>query len=412
MKFFINIFILTILASASFGKVLNVGKNQTWRTIRSAVESAKSGDTIMVHSGTYREGNILIQKSIYLMGVNKPVLDGENKHELLTINATHVTVKGFHLMKSGRSSVNDLAGIKCLDAHYVSIIGNRFDETFFGIHLSNSDHAVIRNNQLSASGVNEYELGNGIHLWKCNHAAISGNTVTGHRDGIYFEFVTHTAIENNLSRNNKRYGLHFMFSHENRYENNTFSNNGAGVAVMYTRFVKMYNNRFEKNWGSASYGLLLKDITDSEVRGNVFDGNTSGIYMEGTSRTHFHRNTFSSNGWAIKLQASCDGNTFEFNNFSSNTFDIATNGMLVLNNIDRNYWDRYQGYDLNRDGVGDIPHRPVNLFSMIVESVPSAMLLWRSFLVFLLDKAEKVMPAITPENLKDNYPVMRPYALR
>jgi nitrous oxidase accessory protein len=200
-----------------------------------------------------------------------------------------------------------------------------------------------------------------------------------------------------------------MFSHDNSYEDNIFTNNGAGVAVMYTRHVKMIRNTFDKNWGSSSYGLLLKDISDSEVIQNKFIGNASGIYMEGTSRTIFKKNLFQSNGWGVKLQASCDDNTFTNNNFLGNTFDISTNGTLVLNNINYNYWDKYQGYDLNKDGTGDIPHPPVNLFSMIVERIPSAIMLWRSFLVFLLDRAEKVVPAITPENLKDNYPGMKPY---
>jgi nitrous oxidase accessory protein len=202
-----------------------------------------------------------------------------------------------------------------------------------------------------------------------------------------------------------------MFSHDNDYEENVFTNNGAGVAVMYTRHVKMIRNVFQQNWGSASYGLLLKDINDSEVLHNKFIGNTSGIYMEGTSRTKFESNLFDGNGWGVKLQASCDGNTFYHNNFTNNTFDISTNGTLVLNTINGNYWDKYTGYDLNRDGTGDVPFYPVNLFSMITETVPAAILLWRSFLVFLLDQAEKVMPAITPENLKDNQPAMKPYDL-
>jgi nitrous oxidase accessory protein len=178
---------------------------------------------------------------------------------------------------------------------------------------------------------------------------------------------------------------------------------------MYTKGVKMINNTFIKNWGAASYGMLLKDIRDSFVSGNKFLDNSTGIYMEGSSRIHFEKNLFSGNGYAIKLQASCDDNTFTKNNFSANTFDIATNGSLVLNKVNNNYWDRYDGYDLNKDKVGDIPYHPVSMYSMIVERIPAAVLLWRSFLVLLMDKAEKAMPAITPENLRDDTPSMRPY---
>src|SRR5690606_37189135 len=132
-------------------------------------------------------------------------------------------------------------------------------------------------------------------------------------------------------------------------------------------------------------GLLLKDIRDSEVIGNKFVKNSVAIFMEGSSRIDFQKNTFSGNGYAVKLQASCDDNVFTRNNFLSNTFDMVTNSTLVLNEIRDNYWDKYEGYDLNKDRVGDIPYRPVSMYAMVVERMPTAVLLWRSFLVFLVD---------------------------
>lgn len=202
-----------------------------------------------------------------------------------------------------------------------------------------------------------------------------------------------------------------MFSHNNEYRKNTFENNGAGVAVMYTHGVKMIDNTFAHNWGSAAYGLLLKDIRDSEVRHNRFLQNSVGIFMEGSSRIRFSQNEFNGNGYAVRLQASCDDNIFHQNNFQANTFDLATNGTLVLNHVDGNYWDKYQGYDLNKDHIGDVPFHPVSMYSMVVEQMPAAVLLWRSFLVLLMDNAEKAIPAITPENLKDSSPSMTRYDL-
>lgn len=180
---------------------------------------------------------------------------------------------------------------------------------------------------------------------------------------------------------------------------------------MYTRDVTMLNNLFAENWGNSSYGILLKDISDSHIEGNHFYRNTSGIYMEGTSRTKIIRNKFESNGWGLKIQASCDNNLIQSNNFIGNSFDVATNGSRSLNKYDKNYWDKYEGFDLNRDGIGDVPYRPVSLYSMIVERNPSTMMLFRSFMITLLDKAEKVLPGMTPENLIDEQPLMKPVKL-
>jgi nitrous oxidase accessory protein len=173
----------------------------------------------------------------------------------------------------------------------------------------------------------------------------------------------------------------------------------------------MFGNYFKENWGDASYGILLKEISDSHIQGNRFERNTSGIFIEGASRILMERNVFQNNGWALKIQASCMDIVLEHNNFIGNTFDVGTNGSLVLNKFNNNYWDKYEGYDLNKDKIGDIPYRPVSMYSMIVEKNPPAMMLFRSFSTALMDKTEKVIPSITPENLKDEHPLMKPLPL-
>jgi nitrous oxidase accessory protein len=400
-----------ILSTVLAARTIVVGKNQPITSIRKAIELAKEKDTILVQPGIYKEGNIVIDKNIILLGQNYPVLDGEKKFEILTVSGINITIKGFQLQNCGQSAMNDYASIKVIDSKNVLIEDNRVINSFFGIHFSNSSFVTIRHNTISGSPTSEQNTGNGIHLWKCNHALIDNNYVTGHRDGIYFEFVTESIIQNNLSEKNIRYGLHFMFSNSDDYLNNTFKNNGAGVAVMYSNKVKMDGNKFEMNWGPSSYGILLKDISDSYIHNNTFYKNSVGIHMEGSSRINASKNIFKENGWAIKVQASCDDNNFYLNNFYGNSFDIATNGTMMLNKFYNNYWDKYEGYDRNKDGVGDVPYHPVSMYSMIVEQNPNSLILLRSFIVSLLDKAEKAIPSLTPENLTDDKPMIKPNKL-
>ena len=402
---------MIVLSSALAARTIVVGKNQPVTSIRKAIELAKEKDTILVQPGIYKEGNIILNKNIILLGQNYPVLDGEKKFEILTVSGVNITIKGFQLQNCGQSAMNDYASIKVIDAKNVLIEGNRVINSFFGIHFSNSSFVTIRHNSISGSPTSEQNTGNGIHLWKCNHVLIDNNYITGHRDGIYFEFVTESTIQNNLSEKNIRYGLHFMFSNSDDYLNNTFNNNGAGVAVMYSHKVRMEGNKFEMNWGPASYGILLKDITDSYIHNNTFYKNSVGIHMEGSSRINAFKNIFKENGWAIKVQASCDDNNFYQNNFYGNSFDIATNGTMMLNKFYNNYWDKYEGYDRNKDGVGDVPYHPVSMYSMIVEQNPNSLILLRSFMVSLLDKAEKAIPSLTPENLIDDKPMIKPNKL-
>jgi nitrous oxidase accessory protein len=79
----------------------------------------------------------------------------------------------------------------------------------------------------------------------------------------------------------------------------------------------------------------------------------------------------------------------------------------MLNKFYSNYWDRYEGYDLDKNGFGDVPYHPLSMYSMVVEQNPNSVILLRSFMVSLLDKAEKAIPSITPEQLVDEKPLMR-----
>jgi nitrous oxidase accessory protein len=176
---------------------------------------------------------------------------------------------------------------------------------------------------------------------------------------------------------------------------------------MFTKRVEMVANRFEDNWGAAAYGLLLKEITDSRLTSNVFRGNTTGLLADGASRLVATDNEFAANGWAVKLDANTQDGRFEGNEFVGNTFDVATNSREHSTTFAGNYWDEYRGYDLNRDGIGDVPHRPVRLFSLLVARNQPSLILLRSAFVTLLDAAERVLPALTPEMLVDATPSMR-----
>jgi nitrous oxidase accessory protein len=410
MKTLLTITTILIFFSAS-ARTIVVGNNQPFTSLKNALASARDKDTIFLTKGVYREGNILLTKSVTLIGIGNPVLDGEKKYEILTVSGKKITIKGITFRNSGYSAMKDYASIKVIDASDITIESNTIINAYFAIHISNTSYAVIRRNNIIGSPKSEQLTGNGIHLWKSTHALIDGNHVQGQRDGIYFEFVSLSRVQNNLSENNIRYGIHFMFSNDDVYYNNTFRTNGAGVAVMYSKKVNMEWNHFMHNWGASSYGILLKDISDSRIQHNEFFKNSVALHLEGTSRIDIYQNLFRENGWAIKVQASCEDNNFHHNNFINNSFDVATNGTMVLNKFYNNYWNKYEGYDMNKDGVGDVPYHPVSMYSMIVEENPNSLLLLRSFMVSLLDKAERAIPVLTPENLVDEKPMIKPNKL-
>lgn len=376
-------------------------------SIQQAINQATDGDTLILKAGVYHEAGILISKPIVIIGEKNAIIDGSERGTILTITAKDVLISGLEFRNVPVSYMNDYAAVKLDEAENCIIRNSTFINNFFAIYLAKSSNCTIENNVMTAQFVKESAAGNGIHLWYCKNITLQNNSISGHRDGIYFEFVEESLVQNNLSENNIRYGLHFMFSNRCNYFHNVFKNNGSGVAVMYTKNVEMRNNRFEYNWGSASFGLLLKEITDSIIENNVFLKNSRGLYSESSNRIKVTHNTFEQNGWAVKIMGNCEDNKFESNNFLGNTFDVATNTRQNFNEFISNYWDKYSGYDLDRNGIGDVPYRPVKLFSYLVEQNEPALTLTRSFFVDMLNTAESILPVLTPKTLTDNSPVMR-----
>jgi nitrous oxidase accessory protein len=401
------ILIISFLSSGLWAGQVQVGFDYPQTTIAQGLEASIAGDTILVHPGTYVESGLVISHSLALVGVGNPVVDGNHSGEIITVTANNVSIEGFILRGSGLSHLDENAAVRLEEAHGSRVSNNNFEDNFFAIYVSKSENCLIENNLISGQAETESRSGNGIHLWYCKNINIHGNRISGHRDGIYVEFVEQCIVSQNHSSANLRYGLHFMFSNHNRYHNNRFDKNGAGVAVMYSRHVDMHNNVFADNWGSAAYGLLLKDIYDSNITDNQFNRNTVGLYSEACNRIQVEGNTFKNNGWAVKIMANSMDNVFTHNNFLSNTFDIATNSRQNFNAFSQNYWNRYKGYDLDKDGIGDIPFHPVKLFSLLTEKNEPTLMLMRSIFVEIMDLAESYIPILTPATLIDAEPLMR-----
>ncbi|WP_158508897.1 nitrous oxide reductase family maturation protein NosD [Gemmatirosa kalamazoonensis] len=382
------------------------------RTVTEALRVAPAGARIVIRAGTYREPTLHVTRAVTIVGEGLPTLDGENAREIMVVTARDVTVRGVRFARVGTAFTEDRAALRVRDTGGCTIADNRFDDTFFGVYLANVAGCRIERNVLSARKTGESASGNGIHLWSARDVVIADNQIRGHRDGIYFEFVRASTVERNVSERNLRYGLHFMYSDSCRYLDNTFRANGSGVAVMYTKQVVMRGNRFEDNRGGAAYGLLLKEIGDPVLEGNTFARNTVGLMADGTTRLLASRNVFASNGWGVRLMSNVQDSRFDANDFSANTFDVATSGRDATAAFAGNWFDAYRGYDLDRDGRGDVPHRPVRLFSLLVARYEPSMVLLRSFFVDLLDVAERGIPSLTPDAVVDAHPAMRPVARR
>jgi len=356
--------------------VLIVDPDGPLSSIGDAVRAAAPGSRILIKPGVYVEPTIVVDRPLTIQGEGYPTIDGEGSRQIFTVTADNVRITGLDLRNVGVSYVEDRAAIRVEGATRCEIDHNRIHGGFFAIYLAGASDCRVTENHITGTGKRETDSGNGIHAWNSKRLVIESNEIRGHRDGVYFEFVTDSRVSRNLAEGNIRYGLHFMFSNE-------------------------YNQ------GSAAFGLLMKDIRDSRILNNTFQENSVGLYAEGFDRTEVSGNDFVRNGRAVRLLSNSVDTKFVNNNFLGNTFDVTTNSRRVRSSFEGNHWDGYRGYDLDGDGVGDLPHHPVRLFALIAERTPVTIVLLRSFFVTLLDWTERVVPSLTPDNLIDERPAMR-----
>ena len=408
---------LTTLICLSFSiitlsaRTIEVGEGKAFSSISAALHKAKAKDEILIYGKKIYKERLVIQKPITLKGVGTPIIDGGQRGDVIKVNADNVTIEGLQIQNSARSSQVDYCGVHVKDAQFVTVHNCVFRKNQFSVMFQNCKNGLIANNNISSNITYNPIMGNAVHCWKSDNMHITGNNIGHNRDGIYLEFVNNSHIDHNTVSGCARYGLHFMFSHFNVYNSNRFNHNQAGVAVMFAHNVEMINNTFEFNRGTSSYGLLIKELQYSTIKWNRFLDNTVGLLIDGGSDLNVHHNVIKNNGWGMRLISASTNDTIVHNNFLGNTFDMTTNVSYNRNNVNGNYWDKYEGYDLNKDGYGDVPFHPLSLFSMLAEQNENVLFFFHSFLMNLLDATEKVLPSITPDNYVDNYPHMNPYKL-
>ncbi len=268
---------LLLLSGSISAKTIVVNTKSGINSIKEAIQQASEYDTILIKAGVYNENLISIEKPLTIIGEKGAIVDSREGDEIFIVQSDDVVIQNLTLKNIGVSYIKDRAAIRLNRVRDVSILNNTLINTFFGIYLQKSNNCIVSGNTIIGAADDESAAGNAIHIWQGKRIQVTNNEVSFHRDGIYFEFVDESYIANNISINNMRYGLHFMFSNYDQYENNRFQDNGSGVAVMFSKQIEMRHNQFLDNWGGASYGLLLKEISDGSIEDNEFSRNTVGI---------------------------------------------------------------------------------------------------------------------------------------
>lgn len=404
--FFLRVaFILSIFSAVTSAG--NIIVNDI-RELKAALADPVPGDTIYLNKGVYR-GSIVIGIPKIIIGTSGAVIDGGGTGNVVAISADSVALDGITIRDSGTRLLKDMAGIK-ITGNYVTITNCKIEDTLHGIYVKGgSSISILHNEIIGRFNIQESDRGNGIHLWNTANNIIEGNDIGYARDGIYFSFAHNTAVKGNHIHH-LRYALHYMYSNDNYFENNLFDYNVAGSALMYSENVEFKRNIFAHCRGFRAYGILLQSVDNCTAENNLILDNTKGIFLDDANNCRFVSNDIVQNDMALQINASCENNSFVGNNFISNLANCMMDASIIedifwAENDRGNYWSDYDGYDLDNNGIGDIPHNLQNVFEYIESDNPAIRFYLYSPASQLLAAAEKRLPILRRANVEDPYPL-------
>jgi nitrous oxidase accessory protein len=403
----IAVLIGTVLVPAAHGREWSVVAGSG--ALVSTLEKAGPGDIVRLGSGDHR-GPVMLARPVVLTGEAGARLVGPDQGSVVTITGAGVTVSNIEIAGSGSSHETIDAGIK-LDksAEGARIIGNRLSGNLYGIDVHGAKDTLAQANTIvGRRGHRMNERGNGVYVWNAPGTIVENNDFRYGRDGIFVN-----TSRDNIFRNNRfedlRFAVHYMYTNASEISGNVSRNNHIGYALMYSKDLVVRANVSEND---RDHGIMLNYANGARVEDNVVrGGGEKCLFMYNANKNRIAGNRFESCPIGIHFTAGSERNEITGNAFVGNRTQVKYVGSRWHDwsaGGRGNYWSDHAAFDINGDGLADMPYRPNDLMDHILWTQPSARLLLGSPAVQLIRWTQSTFPALLPGGVVDNKPLMAP----
>jgi nitrous oxidase accessory protein len=374
------------------------------------VDAAPAGSVLKPPPGSYA-GPVTLRKPLIIEGDGKVTIDAGDKGTVFSLEANGATLRGLHLTGSGDSHDTDDS---CLDVrgHRNTIENVTIDNCLFGIDLKQSDDNVVRGNRVRSKPFDLGVRGDGIRLWYSKRNLIEANEIIDSRDMVAW-YSNDNIFRNNLGRRS-RYSIHFMFANDNVVEGNRFYDNSVGIYFMYSEGGVARNNVISHSTGATGMAIGFKEASGTVIENNEIIYCAIGIGsdlspFQPDTTIEIRGNRLAYNGIAIAFNSETGGNRMTDNTFEGNLTQVSYGAgraeTAARNYWQGNYWDDYQGFDRDHDGIGDHPYELLAYADQLWMEMPVARFFANSPVMELLDFLERLAPFSTPNRLvRDDKP--------
>jgi len=382
--------------------------------LQDAIERASSGAIIKLQDGVY-EGNIVITKPLTILGVGKNVhIKGDGKDSVVKVLSSHVTLQNLMISHSGQNMQKIDAGISLVKVTDFTLKNCRLFDLLYGIDMDSVQNAHIEGNDISVKK-NEISLqGNGLKMYYSHFNTIRNNKIHDTRD-VTLHYSHHNLFADNRFINN-RFATYVELSNANKFENNSYKYNAVGMMFMGAKDTEVTANTIFSSKGAAGIGVMIGGVANFVFKNNRVRYNAKGLYIQGTEKAqgmkrYIQNNEIAYNAEALHFHASIKDNTIVHNRIFGNIDDVVkdTGGNFDVSNVvEYNYWDRYDGFDADKDGIGDTPFEVYQHADLLWQENHKVKFFYGAPIMALLDFLLKLAPFVEPNLImKDKKPIFR-----
>ncbi len=377
--------------------------------LQARLDALLPGETLKLEPGVHEGPVTLTVPGITLEGDGKAIIDGRGKGTVVSVRANGITLRGLRIRGSGESNPLVHSAVSIDSQTDVKLLDSILEDSLFGVDISNSQRVLVQGCDISSKPLRKTFRGDALRIWHSKDIDIIKNHWHDARDAVCWYSQSVRFIDNLGERS--RYSVHGMYSKNIFLKGNRFLGNSVGIFLMYGTGSTIVDNLVRESAGSTGIGLGLKETSGVYARNNRFVYCATGVLVDNSpwqpdARNWFHGNTFAFNGAGILLANDREGNEFKENIFHSNRRDVDTEARRTSpGRWTDNYWDGYEGFDLDGDGVGDTPHVPRRFGDVLTGTHPATQFFRGAPILGLVSLLERLVPLTEPiELLRDPRP--------
>jgi nitrous oxidase accessory protein len=383
--------------------------------LQEAIDRAEPGSLLELPAGDYH-GNIVITKPLIIDGKDQRArIIGDGNGTVIKIRSPYVTLKNLTILDSGAQHEKIDAGVSVKNAHHVTVDNCRIDNCLFGIDLEQVSRSRITRNWIRSKPFSLGLRGDGVRLWYSNDNNISANHLTHSRDMVVWYSHGNTIADN--FGEYSRYSLHFMYAGKNYVHRNTYEHNSVGIFFMYSQDSIATDNVVKSSLGTTGLGIGLKDCSNFTLKNNTMIYCARGLYIDRSpfqpdQRNRIENNRILYNSVGVYFHSLSVNNDIVGNVFKGNIDDVYDDDQVTLHSVknrwEGNYWDSYQGFDRDGDGIGDTPYHLFYYADRMWMLNPNVKFFYASPVISIMNFLAKLAPLSEPVKLlEDPKPVMR-----